>query len=372
MSNNKKFQYGGGDDGVTDDYITKTLGSAQKIEPMESSNGNFTARDGSYYAVDTGARVTYSNRCARLVVMIWAALLVVIGLALAIVGGVQQSQNLLPLCPNCKTVVVMLIAIGVVIMVFGTIGAYAAYTRNSCISLVFGITLFLLALVFSGCGVAVAVINSGTHLDTLWKDSVADDAEAICKIQSKFKCSGFSQCCYIIDSNASLPSTTVTAAASPLMMAARDAVVMDDTTTGGDTTTGAGDTTTGGDGTTTSGDATTAAPTTAAPTTAAPTTAAPTTKAPTTEAPTTTVAPDTNTSAAAVSGCTIVVKGSEAAKALGPWCVNTCLDNAPPCGPTLREDLKKILLPTLGIFFTLGVLNLLVAWAAKRMLKQDE
>lgn len=213
-ASHKRFAYAKGDEADTDAFINGALSAAPKIEPMEASSAFASTREGAYYNVNTGANSgAYKNRCARIIVVIWAIVLIIVGLALAITGGVEKSKGLLPICPKCDQVIAMLIGIGVVIIIFGSIGAWAAISRNRCITGIFGVMLVILTIIFLGLGIGVALINSSTHLGNFWKWNVQNDPEAICQVQAKMSCSGYSACCFFDNASSSNANDTTTAVA---------------------------------------------------------------------------------------------------------------------------------------------------------------
>jgi hypothetical protein len=304
---------------------------------MELQTGNFSSKEGSYYSVDTGARQEYRNRCSRLVVYIFSAIIFIVGIGLMVGGGLQKKNGgVLPICPNCEKIITALFAIGGVILVFGILGVYAAHSRNSCIAAIFIITLLLLAIIFLGAGIGFLVVQGGSHLEQLWQGAVKNEPDAICQLQDRLGCSGFDFCCY----NSSDNSSTTTSAPNNFVFVDME---LGSGSAGNTSSTTTSTTTTVGTTTATGPTSSTIAP------------------APSTTTTSTTLAPP-------VAQCNSLTSASD----VKDFCVPTCFKNAAPCGQILKDDLKKLTVPVSAVFFPLGVLSILVAWASKRMLAKEQ
>ena len=175
---------------------------------------------GDLYAEDPEHR----NHCSRLVVVVISVLLMLGGVAIAVLGRIEKEKKIFPLCPHCNDLIVVLYIIGACVGVVGLVGLIAAATRVRCLAVVFTVLLIVFTLVLAAAGTAAAIYDSGMHKDDLrrlWQDAVRDDPQVICDLQGSLDCSGFSKCCNLAPPLEApiLPS----AAFAQLLLQARDA-----------------------------------------------------------------------------------------------------------------------------------------------------
>lgn len=161
-----------------------------------------------YQRVVTDDEPTYPNTCARTFVAILSGLLLASGMAIAILGRIEQDHKVLPVCPKCDTFIVVMYIAGSCVAVFGLLGLVAAKTRLKLVAFFYAFLMFLMAVLCFAAGCAVLVFDLGlkrSEVERMWTDAISDDARLVCDLQERLECSGFSVCCGII--NVSQPIT---------------------------------------------------------------------------------------------------------------------------------------------------------------------
>ena len=196
MADNRGFVYSTGEDNATDAYLETVAGKRESTNAHEMSEVN----GGQTWYTDAGGSgdAKYRNTCARGLVMVISAVLLLAGIGVCIFGRVEQDKKVLPLCPECKHFVTALYIFGGCLMVFALLGIGAAVTRFKPLAFLYTLLLVLLAVALIAAGFAVVIFETGlkeTEVEKLWNDAVADEEQFVCQLQEKLKCSGFTKCC---------------------------------------------------------------------------------------------------------------------------------------------------------------------------------
>jgi hypothetical protein len=151
-----------------------------------------------YSRVDGGGRKTPNHGVLSCSVMVFSLLIAFGGVGIIILGYLEKSKKLLPLCPSCDDVVLGLYITGAIVLAIGVLGITAAVARIKCLAIPYTILIVLVGLVFLAGGIVCVLIrtDAGTlDLSTLWEKTVESTPTFICEVEGNLQCSGFSRGC---------------------------------------------------------------------------------------------------------------------------------------------------------------------------------
>lgn len=198
MSNNRQFAYSSGNDDATDSYLEGVAGKRVDYTRQQEMSVQGGAGGATWYA-DMG-EPGYKNKCSRYIVIIFGVVLMLVGGGVIAVARIQKERKVLPVCPDCNTIITIMYIFGGALILVALLGLAAAVTRVKCLAYFFSMIMLSVALGCMGAGFAVVAIDVGlnkdqTELAKLWTDTIKDEPQAICDLQSALECSGFTQCC---------------------------------------------------------------------------------------------------------------------------------------------------------------------------------
>jgi hypothetical protein len=156
--------------------------------------------ESQYVRVLSDDEPTYNNKAARVYIFGLSGLLMVAGVAIAVMARVEIDYKFLALCPECDQFAVALYIAGSTISFIGFIGFLSALTRRKPIAFLNAFIMCITSVFFFAVGVAVLVFEfdlSKNNVRTMWKSALDDESQMICDLQNRFQCSGFDKCCAV-------------------------------------------------------------------------------------------------------------------------------------------------------------------------------
>jgi hypothetical protein len=212
MSNTKKFQYASGDESDTTAFLASAGVRDQREQQQQQQ---MTTAPETWYTPHDDGRPRFRNNASRVVVLVFSVFLLLAGIAVCIVGRVQQDKKILPLCPHCSQLVTAMYAFGGALIVLSLIGLGSGVTRFKPLAFFFTFLMILLAIAFIAAGFAVVVFETGlkeSEVETLWTDAIQDEGSMVCDLQDQLHCSGFNACCGLVNgtTNITIPACNAT------------------------------------------------------------------------------------------------------------------------------------------------------------------
>ena len=199
----KKSAYAREDDDHSDAFISSVVGGAPKKggasprEQLQEERSEVWTSD-IYYRLDDGKGGKGGHSCLSIFVLVFSAIITLVGLGLLVLGIVQKEHQVLPLCPGCNSLATGLDIAGAIVILVGLVGVLASVTRRKIFAVPFTFLIAILGILFLvlGAGAIVYDLSVGSiDLQTVWTTSVRNDPALICSIESNLQCSGFSDGC---------------------------------------------------------------------------------------------------------------------------------------------------------------------------------